>query len=202
MKNQDKMICTKILLAANVAYFLILSFGGMTEDGMYLLERGAAYTPYILEKKEYYRLFVSMFMHFDITHLLNNMVTLGVMGMNVEPILGKVRFVIVYILSGLLGNVASLAFEMMTEDYAISAGASGAIFGLTGALLALVILNKGRIGSITKRGMLFLIGLSIYTGLVSEGVDNLAHMGGLIGGMFITLLIAPRPKKRQEEWLQ
>ena len=202
MKNQNDTICTKILLAANVVYFLILSFGGMTEDGMYLLERGASFGPYVVERKEYYRLFVSMFMHFDITHLLNNMITLGVVGTNVEPIIGKVRFVIVYLVSGLFGNIISVIGEMKTGDYAISAGASGAVFGLTGALLMLVIMNKGRLGSITKRGMLFMVGLNIYMGLVSEGVDNLAHMGGLVGGMLLTFLMAPRPKRREVEELR
>ncbi len=201
MRNQNDTICTKILLAVNVAYFLILSFGGMTENGMYLLERGASYGPYVVEQKEYYRLFVSMFMHFDITHLLNNMVTLGVVGTNVEPIVGKVRFLIIYIFSGLFGNVISLIGEMKTGDYAISAGASGAIFGLTGALLMLVAINKGRLGGITKRGMFFMVGLNIYMGLVSEGVDNLAHMGGLVGGMLLTFLIAPRSGKHEEEVL-
>ena len=90
-----------------------------------------------------------------------------------------------------------MIFEMQTGDYAISAGASGAIFGLTGALLALVLLNKGRIGSITKQGMIFMIGVNIYLGLVSEGVDNLAHIGGLISGLILTLLIAPRKRNRK-----
>ena len=90
-------MCTKILIAVNIVYFLILSFGGMTEDGMYLLEHGAVYVPYVVEYKEYYRLFTSMFLHFDITHLMNNMVTLGVVGLNVEPILGKARLLIVYL---------------------------------------------------------------------------------------------------------
>ena len=198
MKEKNQVICTKILIALNVVYFLILSFGGMTEDGRYLLKHGAVFVPYVVEYKEYYRLFVSMFLHFDITHLLNNMVTLGVVGMHVEPIVGKIRFVVIYILSGIGGNVVSLLYEMKTEDYAISAGASGAIFGLTGALLALVILNKGRIGTITKKGMLFMIGLNLYLGFVSEGVDNLAHVGGLVCGLIITLLIAPRQKKQRE----
>ena len=185
-------MCTKILIAVNVIYFLILSFGGMTENGGYLLEHGAAYVPYIIEYKEYYRLFTSMFLHFDITHLMNNMVTLGVVGLNVEPILGKGRLLIVYFFSGFCGNVLSMVYEMQTGNYAISAGASGAIFGLTGALLALVLLHKGRIGSITKQGMIFMIGVNIYLGLVSEGVNNLAHIGGLFSGLILTLLIAPR----------
>ena len=66
----------------------------------------------------------------------------------------------------------------------------------------LVIINKGRLGSITKRGMLFMVGLNIYMGLVSEGVDNLAHMGGLVGGMLLTFLMAPRPKRREVEELR
>lgn len=190
-------MCTKILIAVNVIYFLILAFGGMTEDGMYLLKHGAVYVPYVVEYKEYYRLVTSMFLHFDITHLMNNMVTLGVVGLNVEPILGKVRLLIVYFFSGICGNVLSMIFEMRTGDYAISAGASGAVFGLTGALLAMVLLNKGRIGSITKQGMLFMIGMNIYLGLVSEGVDNLAHIGGLISGLILTLLFAPRKRNRK-----
>ena len=128
-------MCTKILITVNVICFLILSFGGMTEDGMYLLEHGAAYVPYIIEYKEYYRLFTSMFLHFDITHLMNNMVTLGVVGLNVEPILGKARLMIVYFFSGLCGNVLSLVFEMWTGDYVISAGASGSSSGISAALM-------------------------------------------------------------------
>ena len=104
------ILMTKILIAANVIVFLLLSFGGMTEDGMYLLQHGAAYGPYITEYKEYYRLFTSMFLHFDMTHLLNNMLTLGVVGMNVEPILGKTRLLIIYLSSGLVGNIVSLIF--------------------------------------------------------------------------------------------
>ena len=195
-------MCTIALIAINVVVFLALSFGGMTEDALYMLDHGAMYVPYVIEYKEYYRLFTSMFMHFGITHLMNNMVTLGVVGTNVEPIIGKVRFCIIYIFSGLSGNVLSLLYEKWTGDYAVSAGASGAIFGITGALLALVIINKGRIGSITKQGMIFMVGINIYLGLVGQGVDNLAHIGGLIGGMILTFLIAPRRKQRQEEWLQ
>lgn len=202
MTNQQKGSCTKLIIAANVVWFLILSFGGMTEDAMYMLDHGAMFVPYVIEYKEYYRLITSMFLHFDITHLMNNMVTLGVVGMNVEPIVGKVRFLIVYFLSGICGNVVSLYYEKWTVDYAVSAGASGAVFGLTGALLALVILNRGRIGTITKQGMLFMIAVNIYLGLVGEGVNNLAHIGGLLGGMIVTFLIAPRKNRRKEEVLQ
>lgn len=194
MTYQKKATCTKVLILLNVVYFIILSFGGMTEDGYYMLEHGAVYVPYVVEYKEYYRLFTSLFLHFDITHLTNNMITLGVVGTNVEPVVGKVRFLIIYFLSGLGGNILSLVLELKTLDYSISAGASGAIFGLTGALLSLAILNRGRIGNVTKQGMLFMIGISLYLGFVGEGVDNLAHIGGLLSGIILTFLIAPRKK--------
>lgn len=202
MTNQKKPICTIILIALNVVYFFVLSFGGMTEDGYYLLEHGAVYAPYVMEYKEYYRLFTSIFLHFDITHLMNNMVTLGVVGANVEPVVGKVRFLLIYFISGLGGNLLSLAVELKTQEYAISAGASGAIFGLTGALLCLAILNRGRIGNVTRQGMLFMIAISLYLGFAGEGVDNFAHIGGLLCGVIVTFLIAPRKKqrvKRQQE---
>lgn len=201
MTNQKLGSFTKLIIAINVVCFLILSFGGMTEDAVYMLDHGAMFVPYVTEYKEYYRLITSMFLHFDITHLLNNMVTLGVIGMNVEPIIGRVRFLTVYFFSGVCGNLLSLFYEEWTRDYAVSAGASGAVFGLTGALLALVILNRGRIGSITKQGMMFMIAVNIYLGLVGEGVNNLAHIGGLVGGMIITFLIAPRKNRRKEEVL-
>lgn len=202
MAYQKKAVCTLVLIVLNVVCFFVLSLGGMTEDGLYMLEHGAVYAPYVIEYKEYYRLFTSMFLHFGFTHLMNNMVTLGVMGMNLEPVIGKVRFLIIYILSGLGGSLLSLLYEVRTEEYSISAGASGAIFGLTGALLCLAILNRGRIGNVTKQGMIFMIAVSLYLGFAEEGVDNLAHIGGLLTGIIITFLIAPRKKfsrKRHQE---
>lgn len=202
MANQKNGICTKVLIIINVAYFLILSLGGMTEDGFYMLEHGAAFAPYIIEYKEYYRLFTSMFLHFGVTHLMNNMITLGVVGLNVEPVVGKVRFLIIYLVSGLCGNISSLVYDMKTQDYAISAGASGAIFGLTGALLALTIIGRGRVGNVTRQGMLFMVLFSLYLGFTEEGVDNFAHIGGLLAGMLITFLLAPRKKSWKEEGIQ
>jgi len=189
MENRKKMECTIVLAAINIIIFFLLSFGGMTEDGTYMLRFGAMYVPNFVIEKEYYRIFTSMFLHFDFQHLMNNMVTLLVVGSYLEPVIGKVKFLIIYILSGLGGSVLSLVSELLSGDYAISAGASGAIFGLTGALLALTILNRGNIAGITKQGMLIMIGISLYNGFVSTGVNNLAHIGGLISGFIVTILI-------------
>lgn len=189
MANQKKAVCTIGIAVANIIVFLLLSFGGRMEDGMYMLEHGAMYVPFVVEYKEYYRLFTCMFLHFGFSHLMNNMLTLVVIGWNVEMFVGKIRFLVIYFLSGLVGNLLSMAVDIWKQDYSVSAGASGAIFGLTGAMLCLAILNHGRAGNITKQGMIVMIFISLYTGFTSGGVDNFAHIGGLLTGCLVTTLL-------------
>lgn len=189
MANQKKAVCTIGIAVANIIVFLLLSFGGRMEDGMYMLEHGAMYVPFVVEYKEYYRLFTCMFLHFGFSHLMNNMLTLVVIGWNVEMFVGKIRFLVIYFLSGLGGNLLSMAIDIWKQDYSVSAGASGAIFGLTGAMLCLAILNHGRAGNITKQGMIVMIFISLYTGFTSGGVDNFAHIGGLLIGCLVTTLL-------------
>lgn len=188
------MQLTVILVVINAVVFLVLSFGGMTESATYMLEHGAMYVPYMIENGENYRMFTSLFLHFGISHLVNNMLTLVVMGRNVEPVVGKIRFLIIYFLSGFGGNLLSYFGEIITQDYAVSAGASGAIFGLTGSLLALTIIYRGRVGQVTSRDMVIMVIFSLYLGFTSQGVDNLAHIGGLITGFIVTLLVVGIPK--------
>ena len=198
------MQLTVILVIINAIVFLVLSFGGMTENASYMLEHGAMYVPYIMENGENYRMFTSMFLHFGISHLINNMLTLVIMGRNVEPVVGKIRFLIIYFLSGFGGNLLSYFGESITQDYVVSAGASGAIFGLTGSLLALTIIYRGRVGQVTSRDMVIIqvtsrdmvimIVLNLYLGFTSQGVDNLAHIGGLITGFLVTFLLVGIPK--------
>ena len=188
------MQLTVILVVVNVIVFFLLSFGGMTESAIYMMEHGAMYVPYVIENGEYYRFLTSMFLHFGFSHLLNNMVTLIIIGRNVEPVVGKVRFLLVYFLSGLGGNLLSFIGECATGDYAVSAGASGAIFGLTGSLFALTIIYRGRVGQVTMRDMVIMILLSLYLGFTSQGVDNLAHVGGLICGFLFTFLVVGIPR--------
>lgn len=102
-KNTIKAPCTILLAAVNVIVFLVLSFLGMTEDGEFMLKHGAMYVPYLIQRGEYYRLFSSMFLHFGYDHLVNNMIVLVTMGWNLELDIGKVKFLIVYFVSGLAG---------------------------------------------------------------------------------------------------
>lgn len=195
-KNGIKAPCTVILVAINVVVFLMLSLKGMTEDGLFLLQHGAMYVPYMAEKGEYYRIFTSMFLHFGFDHLLNNMVVLAAVGWNLEYELGELKFLLLYLLSGLGGNVLSAWWDIRVGDYAISAGASGAIFGVIGALLYVAIRNRGRVGDISGKGILFMIALSLYYGFSSGGVDNMAHVGGLISGFVLSILLYRKKKSK------
>jgi len=102
---------------------------------------------------------------------------------------GKVRFLIIYFISGITGSLLSLGMNVMTDQRVVSGGASGAIFGLMGALLATLIKKKQPVGRLSKRGLLVMVAFSLYIGLTSTGVDNAAHIGGLIGGFLVAMLL-------------
>ena len=192
MRQKPEALCTTVIIVINVAVFLILSLFGDTEDAVFMFQHGAMYEPMVTQQHEFYRIFTSMFLHFGITHLLNNMVLLGALGWNLELEIGKMRFLIIYLVSGIGGNLLSLYFGISAETYAVSAGASGAIFGLMGALLYVVIANRGRLGRLSGRGMLFMVILSLYFGFTSSGVDNWAHIGGLITGFVMAVILYRR----------
>ena len=192
MRQKPEAICTVALIVINIAVFLILTVFGDTEDAAFMLGHGAMYEPYITEGHEYYRIFTCLFLHFGISHLLNNMVMLGALGWNLELEIGKIRFLVIYFGSGIAGNTASLFYDMSTAQPSVSAGASGAIFGLMGALVYVVIANRGRLGRLSGRGMLIMVALSLYFGLTSSGVDNLAHIGGLAAGFLLAVLLYRR----------
>ncbi len=194
MRQKPEAVCTTAVIAANIAVFLILSIFGDTEDAVFMLRHGAMYEPMVTQEHEFYRIFTSMFLHFGISHLLNNMVLLGALGWNLELEIGKIRFLVIYMVSGIGGNVLSLYHGVSTQEYAVSAGASGAVFGLMGALLYVVILNRGRLGRISGRGMAVMVLLSLYFGFTSGGVDNWAHIGGLISGFLMAAILCRRKK--------
>ena len=174
MRQKPEAICTVVLIVINIAVFFILTLFGDTEDAVFMLQHGAMYEPYIVEGHEYYRMFTCLFLHFGITHLLNNMVMLGALGWNLELEIGKVRFVIIYFAGGMIGNIVSLFYDLTLEQPAVSAGASGAIFGLMGALLYVVIANRGRLGRLSGRGMLVMVVLSLYFGLTSTTILHIS----------------------------
>lgn len=195
MRQKPADICNKVLVALNVVVFLALEFMGDTENSAFMLAHGALFPVEVLADGEWYRLFTCMFLHFGIRHLGNNMVVLFFLGDNLERALGHVKYVILYVTSGLCASALSLAMMLRTGDFAVSAGASGAIFGVIGAMIYVLVRNQGRLEDLTAKRLIFMAALSLYFGFTSTGVDNYAHLGGLLSGILLAILLY-RKKRR------
>lgn len=173
---------TVMLIAVNVIVFVVLEILGDTEDVEFMRDHGAQYPVCITEDGEYWRLITSTFLHFGVMHLLNNMIMLGAMGQILEDAFGHIKYLILYLAAGIGGSLLSFLQMEWSGEYAVAAGASGAIFGIVGALLWIVILHRGHYKTLTVRGLLAMIALTLYYGISTGGVDNWGHIGGLIGG--------------------
>lgn len=185
------------LIVANVAYFLFLGMTGSTESTGFMVAHGAMYAPLVLEQGEYYRLLTSVFMHFGISHIMNNMLILFILGDNLERALGHVKYLFFYLICGVGANVISMLVNLKGYQNVVSAGASGAIFGVIGGLLYAVLINRGRLEDLSTRQIVVVIACSLYLGLVSTGVDNAAHIGGLLLGFAMGAVFYRRPGKKR-----
>jgi rhomboid protease GluP len=188
--KMKKPVITYILMAISFIVFLLMYIKG---DGSYdnqtLVNFGAMYTPYV-EAGDYYRLITSGFVHVGVIHLGFNMYALYVLGPQLESFFGKFKFTIIYITSLIMGNLMSMLF---LGDY-ISAGASGAIFGLLGSLLYFGYHYRIYLGTVIKSQVLPLILINLLIGFSLEGINNAAHIGGLIGGILISMAVGVKYK--------
>lgn len=172
-------------MASNIIIFLWMWKEGVDTEREYL-EWGANFSPFV-NQGEYWRLFTSMFIHFGLLHIVMNMLALASLGPLVEMVLGFNKTLFVYLLSGLSGSLASVAFNPL----AISAGASGAIFGLFGAFIALLLRRRlvSRVpGHKPLRSALKVLALNVLISLLPQ-IDFAAHMGGLFMGFLLTLIL-------------
>lgn len=151
---------------------------------------------------EYGRIIWSMFMHADINHLFSNMLILFFLGSMIEKEIGHIRYTILYFLSGIGAGVLSVLFKAMTNSMVPSLGASGAVFGLDGVLLAMVLLWNERLPSVTPTRVVLMIVLSLYSGFIGGNIDNVAHVGGLIVGFLggCVLCLIQRRKYRNKTY--
>lgn len=200
--RQKKAFVNIGLIAMNVIYFLYLEATGSTENTRFMVEHGAMYAPLVLEGGEYYRLLTSIFMHFGISHIMNNMLILYILGDNLERALGHFKYLLFYLLCGVGANVLSMLVNMGEYRSVVSAGASGAIFGVIGGLLYAVLVNRGRLEDLNARQLVIMIACSLYFGFTSTGVDNAAHIGGLLFGIVMGILMYRKPKSSHglEKW--
>ena len=186
-----------VLIAVNILYFFWLEFHGSTENAAFMVEHGAMYVPLVVREGEYYRLLTAVFMHFGISHLVNNMVILFVLGDNLERALGKVKYLVFYLICGVGANVFSMVVSIREYELAVSAGASGAIFGVIGGLLYVVIRNRGRLEDLSTRQLALFVVCSLYFGFTSTGIDNAAHVGGLVLGFLLAAIFYRNPGRKE-----
>jgi rhomboid protease GluP len=184
---------TSVLLALNVAIFGLMLAWGMDPmqpaiDG--LIQWGANYGPKTTQG-EWWRMFTCMFLHIGLLHLLFNMIALWNIGGFMERWLGSTGFLVLYLLAGLLGSVASVAWN----PFVVSAGASGAIFGLYGGLLAFLMRHRAMqqhafLAALRTNTLAFL-GYNLVFGFLQRGIDMAAHLGGLVGGFVGGFVLMP-----------
>lgn len=197
LKPKEGYFITPILIYANIGIYLIMAVMGLgfiSFKGQDLLQWGANYGP-LTKGGEWWRLLTSTFLHGGLMHLLANMYGLLFVGVFLEPILGRTKYLTAYVLTGILASVASIWWF----DATVSVGASGAIFGLYGLFLALL-LTKIFPPDFAKSFLIstvVFIGFNLLMGLTG-GIDNAAHIGGLLSGFLVGLILYPTIKKQNE----
>ena len=178
------IITYSIIFICVLVFILMYVLGNGSTDNYTLLLFGANLDA-LTKNGDYYRLLTSMFLHIGIMHLLCNMYSLYIIGKEVENVFGKWKYLVIYILSGIAGSILSLAFNHNT----ICAGASGAIFGLLGALLYFGYYYRPYLGATLTKSIIPVIAINLIVGFLDSGIDNSAHIGGLVGGLLVAMAV-------------
>lgn len=195
MKNQ-KCIATKILILLNCLMFVyeLITIGSGLLAGMStpseMLSVGAMNGNQILAEHQYLPLFTSMFVHLSLIHLVSNMLSLWILGNSIESAIGSIKFTIFYLISGIVGNLLTIK---LSNPNIVSAGASGAIFGIMGLCLSGLLLHKlvsnGTSQSLAIKNIVEVILLNILNSIFNPGINLWAHLGGLVSGMILGVLV-------------
>ena len=179
-------VVTKILIALNILIYLMVV--------MYDMSAELAVNRYYVLNGEYYRLITGAFVHANILHLLFNCYALWIIGSQLESFIGKARYIIVYLFSAITASLLSIIFQN-----GFSVGASGAIFGIMGSLLYFGYHYRVYLGSVIRSQIIPLVLINLLIGALVEGIDNWAHIGGLIGGILMTMAVGIKYKSTKFE---
>lgn len=180
---------SNIIIAINVFVFLLALPGGDVTTAMYIEKLGGL-TVDGIKAGEYYRFFNSMFLHFGGTHLIYNMLFIFAFGNTIEPFLGRLRLVIIYLGGGLGGNIVAYLYNAEHNNMAVTAGASGAAYALMGGLIALAILDARSRRFNNPVGLIVIAILFISEGFTpGSNVSNSAHIGGIVSGFLIAIVV-------------
>ncbi|WP_368900659.1 rhomboid family intramembrane serine protease [Oceanobacillus oncorhynchi] len=191
----SKPLFTYILIAFNVLIFIFQITSGEMENTQHLIDMGANFNLLVMEG-EWWRFFTSMFLHLNFLHLMMNMLALFYLGAAIEQIFGRIRFLFIYFLGGLTGSIASFAFSIN-----VSAGASGAIFALFGALLLFGLIYKKIFLQTMGFNIMLILGINLVIGFTIPEIDMGAHLGGLAGGFLIAAAAYVPNKKNKKNQL-
>lgn len=184
-------IITKIIIVLCTIIFLFSFVYG--ED--YIVNLLANYGPYVVKRGELYRLITGAFVHVSIIHYFFNMYALYIIGPQLENFFGKWKYLTIYLASAIVGNLLSIMFNPATA----SIGASGAIFGLLGALVYFGYHYRVYLDSVIKSQIIPLIVMNLLIGFIYTGIDNAAHIGGLIGGALVSMAVGVKYKSTKSD---
>ncbi len=186
-----KNIVTMVLIVINVLIYAYMTLSGKWE---YIVNKYATYGPSIVHGKEYYRLITGAFLHANIIHLVFNCYSLYIIGTQIENFMGRWRYLVIYFVSIITASLLSIVLNNTA-----SIGASGAIFGLMGALLYFGYHYRVYLGSVLKSQIIPLIILNLLIGFMNPGIDNFAHIGGLVGGCLASVGVGVKYKSTKFE---
>ena len=194
--SMKKPLITYLIMAICFILFIAMYlFGDGSTSTRTLIDFGGNATIYT-KNGEYYRLFTSIFLHAGIIHLACNMYSLYVIGPQVESFYGKIKYLLIFILSGISGSLLSTA---LSGNNTLGVGASGAIFGLLGSILYFGYHYRVYLGNVLKSQIIPLIILNLMIGFTFSGIDNFAHIGGLIGGIFASTAVGVPDKSTKSD---
>ncbi|MCL2575585.1 MAG: rhomboid family intramembrane serine protease [Defluviitaleaceae bacterium] len=188
------------IIAINILMFALMELSGGSQNTLNLLRFGAANYYLTFEHMQLYRLVTPIFLHIGFVHLLFNTMWIAIVGIRAEKYMGHFKFLILYLASGIVGGIAM----MLLSPNAVGAGASGAIFGMFGALLAFTLVTKKQAGDLSASTLGMLIVLQVLfgfaaPGILGEGINiaNSAHIGGLIVGFVLGFIFTKIPNKKK-----
>ncbi len=182
--KSDSAGVTFLIMIVNFIIFALMELNGGSENTENLIRFGAVSAELVFENKEFYRMFTDMFVHIGFAHIASNSLSLYILGTRCEKYFGGVLFFIIYILSGVGASMGSILFTG-----GLSAGASGAIFGIMGAMLTYSVINKKSMGDFSAYFMVIFSLVNIGAGFIMDGVDNAGHIGGFIMGILLSFIV-------------
>lgn len=175
---------TSLLLLINVAVFIVLSLNGGSTNGQTLADYGAVTNAPGYD--QWWRVVAAIFLHNGFDHLLSNSFGLLVFAPPLERLLGSLRYIVLYMASGIIGNIISLEiYQQAANQIYIAVGASGAIYGIYGAFLYIALFQRQIMDEASRKTMYTILGLGLVYTFVVPGIGIWAHLGGLVAGLFI-----------------